>query len=137
MSLVRFATVCDRCHVRGSEYTSFPICEQCERDICDHCTAYKLTDWDHQHRSTVVCRDCKEVDEMRRAQCRNCKEFFPGEEIIAHMRECLAPSNLHRPKGCRAPDWALTMGVHQEERAAETCDGSGLNGSCNWGGPRC
>lgn len=38
MSLVRFATICDRCGKRSEEYTCFKSCTECADDICPDCT---------------------------------------------------------------------------------------------------
>jgi hypothetical protein len=37
MSTVRFATICDRCHRRSPEYDRWPVCRECQADICATC----------------------------------------------------------------------------------------------------
>lgn len=38
MTMVRFATICDRCGARSEEYTAFAMCRECLDDICPNCT---------------------------------------------------------------------------------------------------
>lgn len=58
MSMVRFATLCDRCGRRSEEYTSWPTCEACERDICDRCDC--PSERTEDERGQTLCVDCKE-----------------------------------------------------------------------------
>jgi len=38
MSIVRFATLCDRCGSRSEEYTAWAICRECSDDVCPNCS---------------------------------------------------------------------------------------------------
>lgn len=62
MSTVRFATTCDRCHKRSEEYTAWPICRECNGDVCYNCVAPNtLTEVDLDNPETAVCKECLSI----------------------------------------------------------------------------
>jgi hypothetical protein len=59
--MVRFATLCDECEARSEEYTAWPTCRDCQRDICPACAAPgSVEDEEHERgvRQTCLCADC-------------------------------------------------------------------------------
>ena len=59
MTVVRFATTCDRCHERSEEYTAWPYCRDCLEDICPDCAEPgSLIEADLDQPATVQCRRC-------------------------------------------------------------------------------
>lgn len=59
MSMVRFATTCDRCQRRSEEYTSWPSCRECLDFICPNCYADgTLTEGDGEGPNTCLCQGC-------------------------------------------------------------------------------
>jgi hypothetical protein len=59
MSIVMFATLCDNCGARSSEYTSWPECRVCGKDVCDSCRRIESDD-DESNRT--VCKACYAED---------------------------------------------------------------------------
>lgn len=60
--MVRFATVCDSygCGRRSEEYSAWPTCRGCDRDVCDGCRAHTFDDADVDRNETCLCRECWE-----------------------------------------------------------------------------
>lgn len=58
MSMVRFATLCDRCGARSEEYSAFPTCCDCLLDICPACD--RPSDRTEDERNLTWCRHCAE-----------------------------------------------------------------------------
>lgn len=59
MTMVRFATVCDRCEKRSQEYSSWPSCRECLDDICPDCQGHDtLIDADLDSPATCLCVEC-------------------------------------------------------------------------------
>lgn len=71
MSTVKFAELCDVCGRRSEEYTTWPHCRECLRDICQTCAvpgSVREQDRDTLdpiaqvaralHLETVLCRPC-------------------------------------------------------------------------------
>lgn len=56
MSMVRFATLCDRCDKRSPEYTPFQWCNECGDDLCPECSGVEV---DGEY-LTIVCKQCQE-----------------------------------------------------------------------------
>lgn len=62
MTMVRFATTCDRCTARSREYTAWPHCRECLEDICLTCMwPGTLIETDGESPETVLCRACVET----------------------------------------------------------------------------
>lgn len=61
MSLVMFASVCDRCAMRGEEYRAFPTCRECGEDVCPACS----TDHDEETGSATCLRCEKDALDAR------------------------------------------------------------------------
>jgi hypothetical protein len=59
MSMVRFATTCDVCGVSSSEYSSWPMCVVCGKDVCDSC---RRVESDDNERNSTVCQACYAED---------------------------------------------------------------------------
>lgn len=57
MSMVRFATLCDKCGARSEEYSSWPWCKDCMRDICPACDIESERTDDESHKT--LCLDCR------------------------------------------------------------------------------
>lgn len=61
MSIVRFATTCDirDCGTRSEEYQMWPVCRECQQDVCPtHMAPDSFHDGDGETRSSVVCVEC-------------------------------------------------------------------------------
>ena len=57
--IVRFATRCDICDLRSTEYTAWPSCTECQRDICLACAVPgSLIETDGEQPATVICATC-------------------------------------------------------------------------------
>lgn len=64
MGIVKFASICDLCGVRGEEYSMFPSCRDCGADVCPKC----CTDHDEEH-GAATCNTClAEVTDAMRAE---------------------------------------------------------------------
>ena len=59
MSVVRFATTCDKCGRRSPEYSSWPMCLECLSDVCQLC--YVPGSWTEDERHRALCLDCETV----------------------------------------------------------------------------
>jgi hypothetical protein len=57
MSMVRFATKCDKCGRRSEEYTSWPSCKDCGEDICPDCDIDSERTEDESNKT--LCLDCR------------------------------------------------------------------------------
>jgi len=57
MSMVMFATLCDRCKKRSEEYTEWPSCKDCEEHICPDCDIATERTEDERHKT--LCVDCR------------------------------------------------------------------------------
>ena len=55
MSRVRFAVLCDNCGQRSEEYGYFPVCFECQRDICPECGEMSFYD---EERGRILCKQC-------------------------------------------------------------------------------
>lgn len=55
MSIVRFATLCDRCGKRSEEYSGWPTCECCVEDVCPDCYRADTLDEEHNRVTCLVC----------------------------------------------------------------------------------
>ena len=62
MALVKFASICDSCGMRGEEYSALPTCSECHLDLCFNC-APELDDYLPE-----------------KGPCRECIEDTPGED---------------------------------------------------------
>lgn len=68
MSMVRFATLCDKCGARSEEYTAWPHCRACHADLCPECQqpgSLREGDGaeDSRHRAdTALCAGCLDED---------------------------------------------------------------------------
>ncbi len=58
MSMVRFASLCDKCGVRSEEYSAFPMCRECDDHTCPNCEAPEMRD---DERGTTECIACNSV----------------------------------------------------------------------------
>lgn len=61
MSIHRFHTKCDieNCGNRSDEYTAFPTCQDCMRDICpEHAEPDTTTEPDLDAPPTCICVEC-------------------------------------------------------------------------------
>lgn len=58
MSMVRFATLCDKCKWKSEEYTSWPSCKDCLEDICPYCDIPEARTEDE--RGQTLCKECSE-----------------------------------------------------------------------------
>lgn len=56
--MVRFATLCDICHKRSEEFTSWPSCESCGSDVCPACTSRVTREADEGRLAEVECCEC-------------------------------------------------------------------------------
>jgi len=56
MSLVKFATVCDKCGKRSEEYQAWPSCWDCYEDICPSCQVPGSHTEDE--RNETWCKEC-------------------------------------------------------------------------------
>jgi len=59
MSLVRFAMVCDKCHVRQEEYAGYLSCKECGDDVCEGC----CTEYDPDPPGYAFCKACAAIAE--------------------------------------------------------------------------
>jgi hypothetical protein len=57
MSLVKFATLCDKCEKRSPEYSAWPSCRMCMDHICTSCASPGTASEDEEH--AVTCKDCE------------------------------------------------------------------------------
>lgn len=55
MSMVRYATKCDRCGSRSPEYTAWPTCRDCQDHVCPLCSTKPSQDEHNQ----ADCDRCK------------------------------------------------------------------------------
>ena len=57
MSIVRFANICDvpGCGNRSEEYTAYPECKECGRDICPKHQVKESLD---EERNSALCHGC-------------------------------------------------------------------------------
>lgn len=66
MTMVRFATTCDRCTARSEEYSAWASCRACLEDICPSCSlpgseqdeSVDMGEAGDGERVTVLCREC-------------------------------------------------------------------------------
>lgn len=58
MSMVRFATLCDKCGKRSEEYSAWPSCRECLEHVCPNCSVNASEDEAHE----ADCLEC--VKEM-------------------------------------------------------------------------
>lgn len=69
MSMIKFATLCDKCEARSEEYTTWPTCRECMDDVCPKCSSEPTEDERHQ----ALCHECKEwlkrCDEPHASDC--------------------------------------------------------------------
>lgn len=56
MSLVRFATICDKCGKRSPEFEFWYTCTDCRDDVCNGCTTTAKED---EGQRSCVCFDCE------------------------------------------------------------------------------
>lgn len=59
MSMVRFATLCDKCGRRSEEYSAWPSCKDCMEDACPDCDIESERSGDE--RNHTLCHDCREL----------------------------------------------------------------------------
>lgn len=59
--MVRFATTCDECQKRSKEFTAWPTCRECWRNICPTCRWPGSLE-ENEGVDTVLCKDCAMVD---------------------------------------------------------------------------
>ena len=57
MSMVMFATLCDRCTKRSEEYTSWPTCKDCGEHICESCDI--ASERTQDERNETLCFECR------------------------------------------------------------------------------
>lgn len=57
MTIVKFATLCDRCESRSPEYESWPTCRECDEYICPQCAVPGTATEDYEAHE-VLCRRC-------------------------------------------------------------------------------
>lgn len=57
MSMVRFATLCDKCGARSEEYTSWPSCKDCQTHVCPDCDIDSERTEDENHKT--LCLRCR------------------------------------------------------------------------------
>lgn len=63
MSMVRFATLCDRCGRRSPEYEAWPCCRECFQDVCPLHLVPETFDAESNRAICTDCRTCeKETD---------------------------------------------------------------------------
>ena len=55
MTTVRFATVCDKCGKRSTEYEAWASCDGCQDDVCPECSAEYRED---EGRKYATCHNC-------------------------------------------------------------------------------
>ncbi len=71
--IVRYASLCDICGKRSEEYTHWPNCRECDRDICPGCVLPGSVqevdrDWEGEegieaiHYETVMCVACQRAE---------------------------------------------------------------------------
>lgn len=58
MSMVRFASICDKCHSRSDEYTEWPSCKDCGEHVCVLCDIDSERTEDERHKT--LCMDCRQ-----------------------------------------------------------------------------
>lgn len=58
MTLVRFAMLCDVCRKRSEEYTAWPSCRGCQRDVCYGCMADGTKRGGDGDPESVLCLAC-------------------------------------------------------------------------------
>ncbi len=63
MSMIRFASLCDRCGKRSEEYSRWPECRDCEKDICTDCQLSGSEDVDDRSYTALCAAGCQEPDE--------------------------------------------------------------------------
>jgi len=63
MSIVRFATTCDHCGERSSEYHRFETCSECQQDTCPNCTVQGSSTEDE--RGQCLCKPCYEESQAK------------------------------------------------------------------------
>lgn len=56
--MVKFANLCDLCGQRSEEYSRWPMCEDCDSDVCPKCVAEAICDWDYDQTALVRCVNC-------------------------------------------------------------------------------
>ncbi len=54
MSIVKFATLCDRCGARSDEYTPWATCRECLCDVCPKCSVDPSNDEENK----ATCKEC-------------------------------------------------------------------------------
>lgn len=60
MTLVRFASLCDKCAVRSEEYTAWPTCRECGDHVCPRCyEVWTYTSSDGDGPDTCLCKRCQ------------------------------------------------------------------------------
>lgn len=58
MSIIRYATLCDRCgEVKSDEYTAWPTCRECSDDVCPNCAAEAADD----ETNRTICKLCAQL----------------------------------------------------------------------------
>lgn len=55
MAIVKFAHICDICHKRGEEYSAFPSCRECGKDVCPE---HSAKDWCDAETNSTICTEC-------------------------------------------------------------------------------
>jgi hypothetical protein len=55
--IIKFATVCDmpNCKEVSAEYSTFPTCRECGRDVC---YGHQATDSLNEEQGTAICNSC-------------------------------------------------------------------------------
>lgn len=57
MATVRFASICDvpDCGARSDEYSVWPVCSECGRDIC---MTHQVVNTLDEEQNKALCHDC-------------------------------------------------------------------------------
>jgi hypothetical protein len=59
MSMVKFASLCDKCQRRSGEYMGWPRCKDCGEDVCPDCDIPSERTEDETDKT--LCRECADA----------------------------------------------------------------------------
>ena len=108
MTIVRFATLCDKCKKRSEEYSSWPTCLECGDDVCTTCQVPGSATEDERHQA--LCKACD--SELK--ECVDCGHELLGAPCGKYGHVC-CPTCENRCMLCEELEAKVRMDVEDDQ----------------------
>ena len=122
MTLVRFASICDipGCGARSEEYSSWPVCGECNRDICPvHQVPGTLEQDEGVNRA--LCHDCKEGVHPLTDTPQIDLSQVPDRDIRAEFIRRIRPPTGANKKLAPCTGCGEMLGAHERRKPCPKC----------------